>query len=384
MNNAPGQLLGYTMQLPRALYYLLISGPGDSVCVEVLGDVATFSSDGKIITEEDKSSISSNPLTNRSTDLWKTFSNWINAINNKEIDIYKTHFILYCNKTGNPGLVNEFDVAHTEIEIKEAIRKAKTELNDIDKDHDIWEYYNNAINKNENILLMIIERFALQIGIGAGYDEVRAEIQRKHVPSGQIEFILNNLSGWLQKTILEAIAVSNSPIITWIDFDHQFKVLFDRIRHRELIDSTTQYLKDDDKVLTQIKMHPIYLQQLEAINLSDEEIMAEISDYLLAEVNREQWIENEVIDETVAHDFEARLISFWKNQKKSIQIIYNKKEEIEQGQLLLSICKSRQETIRGENPPSSTIAGTYHALSDELELGWHPIWETIFHKYKEE
>jgi hypothetical protein len=80
-SNAPGQLLGYVLQLPRALCHLLKGGPGDIVCVELLGDVATRSSSGETISEEDKSSISGNPLTDRSSNLWKTFSNWIDAVN---------------------------------------------------------------------------------------------------------------------------------------------------------------------------------------------------------------------------------------------------------------------------------------------------------------
>lgn len=35
-SNAPGQLLGFSMQFPRALYHLLRSAPKDVVCVEVL------------------------------------------------------------------------------------------------------------------------------------------------------------------------------------------------------------------------------------------------------------------------------------------------------------------------------------------------------------
>jgi hypothetical protein len=70
-SNAPGQLLGYSIQFPRALFHLLTCSPGDSVCVEVLGDVATLKSDGSLLTEEDKSSVVGNPITNKSTDLWK-------------------------------------------------------------------------------------------------------------------------------------------------------------------------------------------------------------------------------------------------------------------------------------------------------------------------
>lgn len=52
-SNAPGQLLGFSIQFPRALYHLLKSGPKDVVCVEVLGDVASLTADGQLITEED-------------------------------------------------------------------------------------------------------------------------------------------------------------------------------------------------------------------------------------------------------------------------------------------------------------------------------------------
>ena len=86
-SNAPGQLLGYTIQFPRALCHLLRSGPGDAVCVEVLGDVATLKPDGGVIAEEDKSSIVGNPLTDKSIDLWKTFSNWIEAIISRNLDV---------------------------------------------------------------------------------------------------------------------------------------------------------------------------------------------------------------------------------------------------------------------------------------------------------
>ncbi len=382
-SNAPGQLLGYALQFPRALFHLLRSAPKDVVCVEVLGDVATLTSDGELLSEEDKSSIVGNPLTDRSIDLWKTFSNWIEAINNKDFDVEKTQFVLYCNQSGRESIVNKFSSAQNESDILNAIEYAKSELSDLKPDHEIWKYYDFVVNQNGTLLLKVIERFELQIGNGAGYDEVRIEIQRQHVPDGQIEFIMENLSGWIQKVIIENIAVRKNAIISWEEFDHQFKVLFNRSRCRELIDFTMQYSIKDEKVRSQVKIRPRYLQQLEAIGLKDEDILTEISDYLRADVNREKWIADEIIDEEVASDFEDRLTRFWVNQRNKIRITQKTLGEIEQGQLLLSDCKSRQESIRDMVPPSSTIAGTYHALADEPTLGWHPNWKTFFPKQEE-
>jgi hypothetical protein len=383
-SNAPGQLLGFAIQFPRALYHLLKSAPGDVVCVEVLGDVATLTSEGQLHTEEDKSSIIGNPLTDRSTDLWKTFSNWIKSINNGDFVIEKTKFILFCNQSGRSAIINKFNIAKNQKDIQSAIEYAKKELDDIKSDHEIWQYYDFVLNKNLAILMKVIQRFELQIGNGAGYDEVRIEIQKKLVPDGQIDFIMNNLSGWVQKVVIENISARKSAIISWEEFHKQFLILFDRSRCRELIDFTMQYSSDDEKVQGQVKIRPRYLKQLEAIGLADKDILEAVSDYLRADVNREQWLEKDIINEEIAFDFETRLTKFWDNQRIRIQLTEKTLKEIEQGQLLLVDCKQRQETIRDMTPPSSTIAGTYHALADESSLGWHPKWEILFPIKKED
>ena len=379
-SNAPGQFLGYALQVPRALFHLLKAGPGDIVCVEVLGDVATLTADANVISEEDKSSISSNPLTNKSTDLWKTFYNWISAIKSGDININKTIFILYSNKSGRPGIVNAFNSATTKEEAYGAIARAKEQLKDINQDHSIWEYYNFVVNQNKNLLAGVIKNFELQIGIGAGYDDVKKELVRKHLPTSQILFVLKSISGWLQKELTEMIAARQPARIKWEDFDKQVKVLFDRARRLELIDFTLQEPIEESDIEQQVKIRPCYLKQLDAIDCDVDDILEAVSDFLRAKVNRDKWIENEIIDEDIASDFQAKLLSFWSNQRKRIELTEKKINESEQGQLLLLDCKDRQETIRDMHPPTSTIAGTYHALADEPLLGWHPKWENLFKK----
>ncbi|GMK38805.1 hypothetical protein PCCS19_18590 [Paenibacillus sp. CCS19] len=370
-SNAPGQLLGFAIQFPRALYHLLRSSPQDCICVEVLGDVAIIKSNGEIEAEEDKSSINSNPLTDRSVDLWKTFSNWIEAISDGELIVEKTKFILFTNQSGRPSIVNKFHDAIDQPAITAAIKHTKSKLGKTKPDHEIWKYYDHVVNKNETLLKEIIKRFELQIGNESGMDEVRLELKKKHVFEGQIEFFIDNLNGWLLRVITDRIAKKINAIIRWEEFDHQFKVLFDRSRSRELIDFTMHYSKEDVKIKIQeqVDKRPIYLQQLEKINLPERKILNAISDYLRADVNIDKWIEDEIIDAELAEDFEGRLIRFWENQCDKISIIHQSKSESEQGQLILIECTSRQETIRELTPPESTIPGVYHSLADSPEIG---------------
>lgn len=56
------------------------------MCIEVHGDVATLHSGGFVTAEEDKSSINANPVADKSTDFWKTLSNWVDAAIEGEFD----------------------------------------------------------------------------------------------------------------------------------------------------------------------------------------------------------------------------------------------------------------------------------------------------------
>lgn len=373
-SNAPGQLLGFSIQFPRALLHLLKGGSGSIVCVEVLGDVATKKADGIIITEEDKSSIVGNPLTDKSTDLWKTFSNWIEAVNDKSLSLEKTYFLIYTNQSGRKGIINLFNDARDVAGAKSAIKSTRTKLKDVKKDHEIWTYFDYVMNQNENILMEIIQKFELQIGDGAGYKDVRTELVNMLVPASQIEFMLDSLNGWLTKEINEKIVKRLDATIKWEDFQKQFLVLFDRARKRELIDFTSQYPPKDSEIKKQVKLRPVYLKELDAIETSDDEILEAVSDFIRAKVNRGKWIENEIIDEDVAADFESKLNKYWANQRKRIELTEKRLSENERGQLLYGDCKIRQETIRDMSPPSSTIAGTFHSLVNEKTLGWHPNW----------
>lgn len=382
-SNAPGQLLGYSIQFPRALYHLLRIGPGETVCIEVLGDVAVTMKNNEVITEEDKSSLHGKPITDKSTDLWKTFSNWIVPIKEGVLDAKKTRYILYCNKSGKQSIVDQFSNASTIDEAKVALKVAKDKLYDISSDHPIWDDYNFVINQNESFLLEIICRFEVQYGFGAGYDDVDIEIQKKHVPSTQIDFLRNTISGWLLKTIQEQIVKKKPACILWEAFNHQFLAVFERVRRRELIDFTLESPPKAEEIYKQVKIWPRYLRQIDLIGSNDDEIVEAVSEFLKADVNRHKWIEKEIIDEDTATDFINKLKGFWNSQRKKIEITEKNLPDKEKGQLLLEECKTRKETIGNMTPPYPTVAGTYHALAEEPILGWHPFWEKLLSDQEE-
>lgn len=378
--NAPGQLLGFTIQYPRALCHLLKAAPGSTVCLEVHGDVSTTDASSSVIAEEDKSSIRSNPVTDKSSDLWKTFSNWVNAILGGELDPAHTCFILYRNKSGRKGLAEDFSTAATIDEAQASLEAAKQKLKDIDESHAAWPHYKNAVIDNSETLIKIITKFQLESGAGAGYEEVEQEIIKKHVPRSQIRTLVQSISGWLTRLVSEKISSGLDAKITWEEFNEEFIVHFDRARRLELIDFALTSPPSDLAVNQHLNTRPLFLKQLELINSTDDEIIEAVSHYLRAQINRSHWIEDDLIDEELAADFEQKLINFWTHTRKRLSITNKHLPKEDLGVLVLSECMVRQETIGTQNPPSCTIPGTYHALANKPVIGWHLDWKEKFKK----
>lgn len=348
------------------------------MCIEVHGDVATIHPDGAIDAEEDKSSINSNPVTDKSIDLWKTLYNWVRSINSEELNPSKATFILYRNKSGRVGIAEAFDKATSKDEARKAVIDAKKKVGVVGENHAIWPYYKYVALDHPELLEDLIVNFHLETGVGAGYDDVEAEVRAKHVPPSQVTFLISGINGWLVRKVSEQISNNQPALITWEEFDSEFVTFFDRARRRELIDFTLDAPLSDQEVASHLALRHTYLRQVELVEGSDDDLLEAATDFLRAKTNRDRWIENDVIDERLAADFEDKLLRYWKHAKTRVDITNSSRSNEERGKLLMGECMVRSETIGGDSPPASTIAGTYHALADQPSIGWHPEWKSRF------
>ena len=210
------------------------------------------------------------------------------------------------------------------------------------------------------------------------YDEIDKAIKAKIVKDEDVEYIREHLGGWLQDQINIKISKKELPIITFNEFRHKFIGLFQAMRSKHLVDFSIQKIPKGEVLQKEAKARPVYIQQLEAINSDPSELIEAVSDFLRAKVNRQEWIERDYVDEDAMKDFQARLQSFYATQRKQVSLTYSERSPEEQGQILLGYCKMRDESLNEMTPPDKTISGTYHFLSNQKIVGWHPQWENIF------
>jgi hypothetical protein len=388
-SNATGQLFGYSLQFPRALLRLLEAKPGSKVGVEVCGDVSVLFPEGIILSEEDKSSLNNDTLADTSINLWKSFYNWIQAIETGELNPDNDKFILYTNHSvKTDSLVVQISEAITAETIEKVIAISKEKTQHITEQQTLYRFTDCVLNTKVGLFKKIIPQFELVSDNKADnvYDDIRLALRLKMInDENQVEYLLESLTGWLQKTIMERIAAKLMAVISYEEYEQHFQALFRSIHNsQELLDYAYSKMPTDDVLSAAAKQEPVYVKQLEAIKSTQPEIIEAVSDYFRADTNRQKWIESGLIDETAMEDFEGRLVSFHQIVEKRFSITEKDRPEEERGKLVLLDCQQRSEKIADKEPPNRTIQGSYHVLSDEVKVGWHPQWRVLFNDAKGE
>ncbi len=123
---APGQFYGFSIQITRVVAHLLRCRDGQAVSLECLDDVAVTGPDGSTA-EQVKSGLAHNPLGDRSTDLWKTLHNWVEAIRAGALG-RDTQFILYTAQAWEGALVKSLHEAASREECLAVIRRMRVQF----------------------------------------------------------------------------------------------------------------------------------------------------------------------------------------------------------------------------------------------------------------
>lgn len=114
-SSRPGSFLGFSLQSTRMCLHLCDAPKDAFVALEVFDDTDVHHADGSVLLEQSKSGLVTNPISNFSVDLWKTFANWIDVIEAGLVDLSKTRFRLYVLQDKDGEFANSLHFAHTKV-----------------------------------------------------------------------------------------------------------------------------------------------------------------------------------------------------------------------------------------------------------------------------
>jgi hypothetical protein len=382
--NVPGQAEGYYLQETRFFFHLLNAESGDIVSLECFGDVATAHSDGSITSEEDKSAIKNNPITDKSINLWKTFYNWVLSVQEGSLDIKQTRFIIYVPRPDFKGkFIEAFNEADDIKEAKGAISNIKNQLWGKYPEYDLKNKlsktisdYINHLFSNEELFAEIIFQFKYEQGDNAGYSEIDLKIKDSLVPNEYIETYRNYMMGWIKKRIDDLISQGKPAQISRDEFIIEGEKYLRKLNKDGILKSVS--ITPTEKIIkNQIKQKPTYIRQLDYVNLEFDEKISAVTDFLMAETDRYHWIEKGFIHPKSAEEFENNLKLTWTNIKGGIIALHARLEPDRQGAAIYFKCKQHNAKIENHKLEPQFISGTYHLLADKPVLGWHPEWKEL-------
>ncbi|MEO5340928.1 MAG: hypothetical protein H7837_10520 [Magnetococcus sp. MYC-9] len=378
--SASGQSLGYFYQEDRCLVWLLRSKPGDMVVFEKMGDVGVEKPDGSVVSEEDKSGTASNPIANRTIALWKSLSNWLDAILATQIHLPQTQFVLSVLQDHKGEWAQAMHDANTVDQAMELVQRLRKEFGQRPPAHGIKGYADRVLCKsNESTVLELIRRFHLETGSGHSMDAIRADFieANQNIDASEADNLIESCIGWVHGEIMRQLeGGSGYAVIPVEQYRARLRELTLKLRDDRVLSSYVSR-PPENEVDTTVHSQAVFLRQLELIEYSEERFEA-ARNFLWARSDITAWLEKGLVDQNGIDKFTTQLTECYKihNKKSRLQYAGN---EIAMGQDTYLACIQENVELEGKKigDGSRFIPGVYHHLADEQHVGWHPRFQEL-------
>jgi hypothetical protein len=398
LHGADGSILGFLYQIERALLWLS-SSPDDAVIgIEVDDDITVKLFHGEeihTIYEQAKHSISKKiPYSNKSEDLWKTLSIWVDAVRSERFNIKSSTLSFLTNKKmpknrlvydlHNERLTSFDNVQNKNKSISELAERLKLESTTLKKSlQPFGEVVRNCPNE---LLIQIIDRITILDANCQNPSEIKKTIKANLHVSDDLPYdaIYNGLFGYVADTLV-MLWRSRQP--GWIKvnaFNQQYSQLVTDFKRKSFIEQTVDSLPVGIDDISENR-GKLFVEQLKMIGGDESDIIDAIHDYVRAASERSRLAQDGEISERKFHQYFDDLVSHWKSiskpkfkfclpedhQKVGYEVYHNS--------LLYKGKLNNQEPEQGY-----THRGSYHYLADQIQLGWHPEWQKFLRIKKDE
>lgn len=377
-SSAAGQYYGYAVvQEARFLYHLLEARVGEVVALEHLDDVSVEGNDAPTA-EQNKSGLTQNPVSDRSVDLWKTFYNWLEGLRDGSLSP-DTNFVLYVAQDHSGDVVERLGNCHSWADATFLVGWLRREYWGDAPNYELKaanpaslrKYLDPVLNAKDEVLAQIITRFRFVKGRGVPYDEVRTLLKAKALGDDALAPTLENLIGWVKQRIAKCIEDRRPAAISQGEFHQQLLACarkFDRA-DKELI--AAQVPISDAEVQAQLRSRT-FVNQMKLVDLAQDELTDAVVEYLRAAADRTDWSLKGYVLEQSFDEYQAELTKAWRRKRLKISTELLGKPEKTIGQSLYLSCMELRQPLQRMEVPDHFTPGSFHALSDDKKVGWHP------------
>lgn len=373
-SSAPGPYLGFSLQLTRMCLHLCQAPRGSVVALEVLDDVDVALPDGSALVAQVKSGLVTNPIANWSKDLWKTFSNWIDAVEAGLIDLNKTRFQLYVVQKKEGEYAKNLSFAHTEAQAKKVVDEIRQAYIK-EQPEGCRKYIEKFLDYDPEKLARLVTSFELETGDSDLIERIK-DCLSILVPEAILDDACHAAIGWVKNTSDALIQAKKYPAISRSQFSDWFSNYNSRFSFNHLLKYTLP-APSAEEIEESRSSALTMMRQLELVELEEEKFSEAMSDFLQAKTNKVRWAENGLVCGDDLISFKNRLMKKWELFSKEIHMQYGPGLELDRGQLLYLKCMDAEAKLNDVDSPEFFVRGTYHECSNSKDVGWHPRYRDL-------
>lgn len=372
-SSRPGSYLGYSLQATRMCLHLCEAPRGSFVALEVLDDVDVVRPDGTRLLEQSKSGLATNPIANFSVDLWKTFFNWIEAIEVGAVDPAKTLFRIYVLQDKKGDYASALHYAHTPAQVEMTVQRIR-EAYEAEMPEGCEPYIERFLEYDQEKLAALVMAFELETGNDQLVERIKDHLALT-VPNEFLEEACDTAVGWVKNTSDRLISQRKYPAIARDEFSDRMSTFNTRFSFNHLLKyalpapPADEVEKSRPNALTMIR-------QLELIEEQEEGLQA-MTDFLQSKTNKVNWGAKGLVYEPEFDEFKQSLLTQWKLFSKEIRLQSWTASEVDKGQLLHLKCMATNAKLNDVDSPGFFVRGTYHDFSNTKEIGWHPRYRDL-------
>jgi hypothetical protein len=375
-SNAPGQALGYSLQVTRLTHLLIDAAEGSHGSLEVIDDVGVTAPDGSTTAVQTKSALTGNPLGDHSVALWKTLANWADVLAAANLPSERLNLVLYVSKPVSGAMAELLANSKGDEEIQAAITKVRAELqsNGPASDSEAKEHMDRFFAHNLNVLKTVIKAFRIELGSGSPQADLQKALDNFCFREGRARELADMACGWVKSRVDELHERKLPAILSRDEFHRNMQAFYTRYVERSILISLAKAPSPADVEAHRAKT---FVRQLEIIAADFEDQMAAISNYFKAALDRTNWGVSGMVQRESFDELDKNLVETWKNHHTTTSIRDGHRPPEHQGQLLLAECMKHTAPVENLQAPSHFIPGCFHVLADDLKVGWHPDYKKL-------
>ena len=209
-----------------------------------------------------------------------------------------------------------------------------------------------------------------------------------HLTNDIKDSVITSLRGWLIETVLIQLDEGKAPVIRKTDFNNRLTKLITKEADDKIVFTVKRMVQSCVTELDREKANDrIFVKQLELIEHPEKNgiLLDAIDDFLCSESERTRLTVKGDIDREDLSDMDYESRERWKEvfRRKQTQL----KLITDDTALAILAYEIYDNTIsgyvaemKGYRTQAYLTKGSFHKLSDQLEIGWHPNWEKHFPK----